>query len=79
VDVVDAERSGYFAWFRTADHERWFVQLNLTDAPLEVPAVDAAAELVLGSHDNLDPAALAPYESRLYRWRATGGRDSEQD
>ena len=67
VEFVDADRAGYFAWFRRAGDERYFVQLNLTDQPLAAPDADAAAELVLGSHGAGVPGELAPYESRVYR------------
>lgn len=67
VTFAHVDRTGYFAWYRTGADERWFIQLNLTDAPLEIPGVDPEAELVLGSHPDHDAGALAPYESRVYR------------
>ncbi len=69
VEFVDADRSGYFAWFRTTGAERFFVQLNLTDAPLDIPDADPAAELVLASHGAGQTGTLAPYESRVYSLR----------
>lgn len=73
VEFVDADRAGYFAWFRTAGAERWFVQANLTENPLTIPDADPAAELVLASHDDRDPTTLAPYESRVFRWPPEAG------
>ncbi|MFP5416179.1 MAG: alpha-amylase family glycosyl hydrolase, partial [Actinomycetes bacterium] len=77
IDVVDADRSGYFAWYRTAGEDRFFVQLNLTDQPLQTPDADPTAELAIGSHGPTETTAMAPYESRVYRCRpatqASGG------
>jgi hypothetical protein len=68
IEFVDLDRSGYFAWFRVAGNERFFVQLNLTAKPLQVPDIDQAAELMLSSHDVCQTGSLAAYESRVYRW-----------
>lgn len=70
VEFVDADRPGYFAWFRTDRDERYFVQLNLTAEPLQVPDPGPAAACVLGSRAPQEPGILAPYESRVYRWDA---------
>lgn len=69
VEFVDDNHVGYFAWFRATANERWFVQLNLTHEPLQIPDIDPAADLVLGSHTPGETGNLAPYESRVYRWR----------
>ncbi|HEY3409737.1 MAG TPA: alpha-glucosidase [Propionicimonas sp.] len=71
VEFVDADRSGYFAWFRRAGNQQFFVQLNLTEKPLRVPAVDPAAELVIASHASRQDCVLAAYESRVFRWGDT--------
>jgi hypothetical protein len=68
VEFVDADRSGYFAWFRAAWDQRYFVQLNLTDLPLQIPETDPAAELVLGSNADWQAGTLAAYEARVYCW-----------
>lgn len=68
VEFVDADRVGYFAWFRTADNQRFFVQLNLTDKPMQIPQIDEAAQLMLTSHASGPAGNLSPYEARLYRW-----------
>jgi oligo-1,6-glucosidase len=66
VEFVDVNRPGYSAWFRRAGNERLFVQLNLTEKPLQVPAIGLAAELVISSHAIRQDHVLAPYESRVY-------------
>jgi oligo-1,6-glucosidase len=69
VEFVDADRSGYFAWFRVLGDERFFVQLNLTDSPLRIPDADLTSELILGSHGLGEAGVLEPYESRVHRLR----------
>lgn len=73
IEFLDAARAGYFAWVRSAGDERFLVQLNLTDAPLDAPEPEAGADLVLGSHGPAAGATLAPYEARVHRLGPGGG------
>lgn len=75
IEFVDADRSGYFAWFRMAGAERSFVQVNLADGRLQVPPVDVTAKLMIGRHTSCGAEVLAPYESRVYRWPASSAQD----
>jgi hypothetical protein len=68
IEFVDADRTGYFAWFRTAWAERYFIQLNLTELPLQIEQLDPAAELLLASNVGWQAGTLAPYEARVYCW-----------
>ena len=65
IDFVHPEQAGYFAWLRTAGGERWFVELNLTDEPIEPPGT-AIVEQVFGTD-----RTLAAYESRVFRLDVT--------
>ena len=66
IEFVHSGVEHYFAWYRTASDERWFIELNLSDHRLEAPALDRG-ELVLGSHPSPVRGWMEHYESRLFR------------
>ena len=69
IEFADDGADGYAAWFRTSeDGERWLVELNLTEEPIDRPHPDLAAELVLGRAAGRD-SRMEPYEAAIWRVR----------
>lgn len=58
-----------WAFTRTSGDDTVLVLANCSPQPAEVPVADlpehSDAELLLGTHDDADPATLAPWESRV--------------
>jgi len=67
IEFRDVDRAGYFGWVRRSGDDRFLIQLNLTDAPLDVPDPGPHAVRVLGSHGDGGGLTLAPYEARVHR------------
>ena len=72
-DLLFPEHESIFAYTRTFDDDQLLVVLNFDDGDteIEVPGLDAAAELLVDNYDSVStpdgPLTLRPYEARVYR------------
>ena len=62
IEFVHPELPHYFAWYRTHGDERWFIELNLSEEPLQAPDdvpldPDAPSDDQAGAESGADPDA----------------------
>lgn len=67
-DLLYPEHEQLWALTRTLGEERWLVLANISTTPVAIPdELRLAGHLLLGTHDEQDPAQLAAWESRVIR------------
>ncbi len=69
-EMLAPDDDGLFAFTRTLGEEVWLVLANITSEPLRLPEdlpSHTGDDLMLGTHERVDPALLQPWESRVLR------------